>query len=58
MPVLMIRDPELIRLITIKHFDYFSNHKVVITEDIDPLFGKNLLSLTGNKQKLKKSQIR
>jgi len=27
------------------------DHRVLITEDIDPLFGKNLVSLTGDKWK-------
>lgn len=46
-PVLMIRDPELIKKITVKDFDSFMNHRVVISEDNEPIFGKNLLSLKG-----------
>lgn len=41
-PVLMLRDPELIKQVTVKHFDSFTNHTVIFTEDIEPLFGKQL----------------
>ncbi|CAG9860809.1 unnamed protein product [Phyllotreta striolata] len=48
-PQLIIKDPELIKLITIKHFDHFVDHKTFVTERADPLFGKNLFSLTGQR---------
>ncbi|XP_070502406.1 probable cytochrome P450 9f2 [Chironomus tepperi] len=50
-PVVLIRDPQIIKQLTIKDFDHFMDHRVLITEDIDPLFGKNLVSLTGDKWK-------
>lgn len=46
-PTLIVRDPELIRLITIKDFDHFVNRNNVISEDADPLFAKSLLILKG-----------
>ncbi|KAI4501278.1 hypothetical protein M0802_003651 [Mischocyttarus mexicanus] len=50
-PVLLIRDPELIKLISMKHFDYFPEHRGVIDETDDPLFGRNLFSLRGDRWK-------
>lgn len=46
-PMLLIKDPELIKKITIKDFDCFVNHKGFVSEKIDPLFAKNLFSLQG-----------
>lgn len=48
-PVLVIRDPELIRKITIKDFDHFSNRNGIIDPETDPLFGKGLINLKGIK---------
>lgn len=47
----MIRDPKLIKLLAVKEIDHFTDHRVVITEDIDPMFGKALISLKGQKWK-------
>ncbi|XP_031628978.1 probable cytochrome P450 6d4 [Contarinia nasturtii] len=46
--ILMIRDPELIRKILIKDFDYFTDRGNEINEDYDPLTG-NLVNLPGHK---------
>ncbi|XP_029174048.1 cytochrome P450 9e2-like [Nylanderia fulva] len=48
-PVVMIRDPELIKSIGVKHFDSFTDHRAFIDEANDPLIGKNLFSLRGDK---------
>jgi cytochrome P450 family 9 len=48
-PTLMLRDPDLIKQITIKDFDHFLDHRSLVPEESDPLFGKNLFSLTGQK---------
>lgn len=50
-PVLLVKDPDLIKQMIIKDFDHFTEHRVIITEEIDPLFGKNLFSLSGQKWK-------
>ncbi|XP_018404187.1 PREDICTED: cytochrome P450 9e2-like [Cyphomyrmex costatus] len=47
--VVMIRDLELIKSVTIKHFDAFPDHLFFGNETQDPLFGTNLLSLRGDK---------
>nr|AAZ94269.1 cytochrome P450 [Leptinotarsa decemlineata] len=48
-PTLMIRDPELIKQITVKDFDHFVDHRAVMPETSDPLWAKNLFSLTGQR---------
>ena len=50
-PVVLIKDPQIIKQLTVKDFDHFTDHRVVITEDMDPLFGKTLLNLRGQKWK-------
>ncbi|EDV92623.1 probable cytochrome P450 9f2 [Drosophila grimshawi] len=51
-PLLMIRDPELIKQITIKDFDHFINHRNIFGTDVtdnphdmDNLFGSSLFSM-------------
>lgn len=48
-PVLMIRDEELIKSITIKNFVYFQNHRNFINEQIDSFFSSNLLLLRNDR---------
>lgn len=45
-PSYLIRDPEMIRNITIKDFDSFVNHYFQISENTDPLLGKVLFSMS------------
>lgn len=48
-PTLMVRDPEMIRQITIKDFDHFENHRLFIDDSMDRLFGNSLIMLQGEK---------
>ncbi|KAJ8916081.1 hypothetical protein NQ315_004447, partial [Exocentrus adspersus] len=48
-PTLMLRDPELIKQLTVKDFEHFTDHRTFIPEDADPLWGKNLFALTGER---------
>lgn len=50
-PVYFIRDPEIIKKLTIKEFDHFTDHRLVIDEEVEPLFAKGLFGLTGQKWK-------
>ncbi|XP_015177200.1 PREDICTED: cytochrome P450 9e2-like [Polistes dominula] len=50
-PVLLIRDPELIKTIAVKSFDNFPEHRSFVDEVQDPLFGRNLFSLRGDRWK-------
>ncbi|XP_056641777.1 cytochrome P450 9e2-like [Diorhabda sublineata] len=56
-PALNIRDPELIKQITVKDFEYFSARRTYIPEDTDPLFGKSLFLLKGKRWKNLRSTI-
>lgn len=44
---MLIKDPELIKSITIKDFDHFTDHKEFFTTDSDPLFAGSLLMMKG-----------
>ncbi|KAI4464097.1 cytochrome p450 [Holotrichia oblita] len=44
-PSLLIRDPEIIKQVTVKEFDHFLNHRPFVPDGVDPLWGKNLFSL-------------
>ncbi|CAH0564730.1 unnamed protein product [Brassicogethes aeneus] len=48
-PTLLLKDPELIKQITVKDFDHFLDHRTFIPEESDPLWGKNLFSLKGQR---------
>lgn len=48
-PTFFIRDPKLLKQITIKEFDHFPDHYNILDEKIDVLFGNSLISLTGQK---------
>ncbi|KRT83704.1 cytochrome P450 [Oryctes borbonicus] len=45
LPTLVIRDPELIKQITVKEFDHFLNHRSFLPDNIDPIWSKNLFAL-------------
>ncbi|KAJ8965321.1 hypothetical protein NQ314_004215 [Rhamnusium bicolor] len=47
-PILLVKDPELIKQLYIKDFDHFVDHMEFIPADADPLWNKGLLSLKGN----------
>nr|XP_050850499.1 cytochrome P450 9e2-like [Vespula vulgaris] len=48
-PIVVIRDRELIKMLAVKNFDNFPDHRSFVDEVQDPLFGKNLFSLKGNR---------
>nr|QTM97431.1 Cytochrome P450 [Sitophilus oryzae] len=48
-PILMVRDPELIKQITVKDFEYFTDHRTMVDPEADRLWSGNLLSLKGQK---------
>ncbi|OAD56683.1 Cytochrome P450 9e2 [Eufriesea mexicana] len=49
LPNVLLRDPELIRDVSIKNFDHFTDHRSIISEDADPMFSKNVFSLRGER---------
>lgn len=48
-PAFVVRDPKLLKKLTVKEFDSFPDHKNFLGEDVDPLFGRALFSLQGQK---------
>lgn len=48
-PVVMVKDPELIKLITVKDFDHFVDRHMPLTEESDDMFGKSVFSLEGDR---------
>ncbi|KAJ3645296.1 hypothetical protein Zmor_022962 [Zophobas morio] len=49
LPSLLIKDPELIKQITVKDFEHFVDHRSLFPEGSDPLWSRNLFSLTGKR---------
>jgi cytochrome P450 family 9 len=56
-PVYIIRDPDLVKQITIKDFDHFTDHADFINEHVDPIFGRILLFLKGQRWKSMRSAL-
>ncbi|KAK7863022.1 hypothetical protein R5R35_010770 [Gryllus longicercus] len=50
-PIFMIRDPDLIKVVTVKDFDHFMNHRSVASEKADPIFTQNLFNLKDQRWK-------
>ncbi|XP_066991533.2 cytochrome P450 9e2 [Anabrus simplex] len=48
-PLVIVKDPELIKRIAVKDFEFFTDHQETIPENADSLFSKNLISLKGEK---------
>ncbi|XP_003423799.1 cytochrome P450 9e2 [Nasonia vitripennis] len=48
-PIIVLRDLDLIKSVIVKNFDHFSDHKTLVSEKSDPLFGKNLANLKGER---------
>ncbi|XP_017770118.1 PREDICTED: cytochrome P450 9e2-like [Nicrophorus vespilloides] len=48
-PMLMIRDPELIKQLAVKDFEHFTDHMSYVPGDNDALWSNNLFALKGTK---------
>jgi hypothetical protein len=46
-PVVVLRDPQLIKAIAVKDFEYFMDHRSVLQEDGEPVWSRGLFSLKG-----------
>lgn len=46
-PIIVLRDLNLIKSITMKKFDHFTNHRTFVDKDIDPIFAEMLFSMNG-----------
>lgn len=56
-PVIIVKDPELIREICVKNFDNFPDHRSFVSEEIDPIVGSNVFSLKGQRWKEVRSTL-
>ncbi|CAK1596659.1 unnamed protein product [Parnassius mnemosyne] len=56
-PLLIIKDADLLRKITVKDFEYFVNRRGLGEDLQDPLFGRNLLLLKGEEWKAMRSTL-
>ncbi|KAL9896717.1 putative cytochrome P450 9f2 isoform 1-T1 [Glossina fuscipes fuscipes] len=58
-PVLLIRDPELLKQITVKDFDHFVNHRTVFGDENDKnnLFGASLFMMKDSRWKDMRSTL-
>jgi cytochrome P450 family 9 len=50
-PTVFIRDPKIAKQLTVRDFDHFTDHRILIDEKNDPMFGKLLTSLKGQRWK-------
>ncbi|KAL6416858.1 hypothetical protein ACFW04_013125 [Cataglyphis niger] len=48
-PVVLLRDPELIKDVLVKDFEIFHDHRNFVAENLDPLFSKNIFFLRGDR---------
>ncbi|XP_037941197.1 probable cytochrome P450 9f2 [Teleopsis dalmanni] len=56
-PVCMLRDPELIKQVTVKEFDHFVNHRSIFNNDEGNLISSSLFSLRDAKWKDMRSTL-
>jgi len=56
-PVYLIRDPEIIKQITVKDFDHFINHKTKIDENVEPMLGRVLFLMRDQRWKDMRSTL-
>ncbi|CAG9584935.1 unnamed protein product [Danaus chrysippus] len=47
--ILIIKDPEIMKKITVKDFQHFTDHKIFFSEGIEPLFGGSLFFMRGER---------
>jgi hypothetical protein len=48
-PVYLVRDPEIIKHVTVKDFEHFVDLPIFIPEDIEPILTKSLQALKGKR---------
>jgi hypothetical protein len=48
-PMLLIRDPEIVKSVLVKDFNSFHNNDMISGFDVDKVFGRNPFVLTGER---------
>nr|XP_031837097.1 cytochrome P450 9e2-like [Nomia melanderi] len=56
-PIILLRDADLIKSITIKNFTSFTNHQAIVEKDLEPVLGNMLFTLPGEKWKDMRVQL-
>ncbi|KAF5279812.1 hypothetical protein FQA39_LY18234 [Lamprigera yunnana] len=56
-PLLVIRDPDLIKQLTVKDFEFFVDHNLFVPENSEPMWEKNLFALKGDKWKTMRNTL-
>ncbi|XP_022128817.2 probable cytochrome P450 9f2 [Pieris rapae] len=47
--IIMIRDPEIIKAVTVKDFEHFVDHRDFIPVEVEPLMGDSMFSMKGDR---------
>ncbi|XP_059607443.1 probable cytochrome P450 9f2 [Phlebotomus argentipes] len=47
-PIVVLKDPNLVKQLTVKEFNHFVNRRNFLDDDVEPVFSKSLLLLRGN----------
>ncbi|XP_011638707.1 cytochrome P450 9e2-like [Pogonomyrmex barbatus] len=50
-PAILLRDPELIKDTMVKDFEHFQDHRAFVDENLEPLFGKAVFFMHGDRWK-------
>lgn len=50
-PAFIIRDPEIIKRLSVKEFESFSEHRKMIPTETDPIIGNSLFFMKGQEWK-------
>ncbi|XP_053996963.1 cytochrome P450 9e2-like [Hylaeus anthracinus] len=56
-PAIVVRDIELIKSFCVKNFESFQDHRPLSDEELDPLLGKSLFSIQGEKWKAQRAML-
>ncbi|KAJ3641253.1 hypothetical protein Zmor_027767 [Zophobas morio] len=56
-PILLVRDPALVREVTVKSFNSFRENDYEVSKKHDPIFGRNPFVLKGEEWKVVRSQL-
>lgn len=56
-PKYLIREPELIKQIAIKDFDHFVDHSITVDHNIEPLFGRSLFMMRGQRWRMMRATV-
>ncbi|XP_021918281.1 cytochrome P450 9e2-like isoform X1 [Zootermopsis nevadensis] len=56
-PIIMLKDPELIKTIAVKDFEYFMDHRAIFSKDGEPVWSRGLFSLKGQRWREMRSTL-